>query len=536
MMNRQYKLGYYSVIIDELELELYDHLRECSNMCERFVIGIPDDVIMARIFGDAKKYSCEKTKSLLMDLRWVDDVIILDHENISRQKIQEQISYDVCFYGSEYGKAFEEDKRFMEEKGVVFLPVVPNRLTGTLQGDALKIALENVPKEKKIVLFGTGAYFDYYMKNYSKRYKPAYAIDNASDKWNTKKEGVLIQSPEILKQEKQEDVLVIICSKNYQGILEQLKGIGDYDYRTMLINNKIALLDEYAIANRDEQNYLSKSHDILIHLLKEFDRVCEKYGLHYYVICGSLIGIIRHKDMIPWDDDVDVAMPRSDFDKLKQIAAQEWNTDEFTFLDYDELGNGAFLDCLPRLFYNKETLPTKVYDKVDGKATADVKNKMFVDIYILDNAAKSNALHMFVMTLMKGVYTLSMGHRAPIKYEEYERLPKLTLAVIKLAHLVGRCLPLKLLVSLFETLRKYANKKQCDDFYMANCAITCIERRFKQEFFREGQRMKMREIEVTVPSDYDGLLNAMGYKNYMQFPPMSVRKPSHYFNSDIIIW
>lgn len=161
-------------------------------MCEHFVIGIPDDVIMARIFGDAKKYSCEKTKSLLMDLRWVDDVIILDHENISRQKIQEQISYDVCFYGSEYGKAFEEDKRFMEEKGVVFLPVVPNRLTGTLQGDALKIALENVPKEKKIVLFGTGAYFDYYMKNYSKRYKPAYAIDNASDKWNTKKEGVLI--------------------------------------------------------------------------------------------------------------------------------------------------------------------------------------------------------------------------------------------------------------------------------------------------------------------------------------------------------
>ena len=44
------------------------------------------------------------------------------------------------------------------------------------------------------------------------------------------------------------------------------------------------------------------------------------------------------------------------------------------------------------------------------------------------------------------------------------------------------------------------------------------------------------DIEVMVPSDYDAQLGAMRYRNYMEFPRLSVRKPSHYFNSDIEIW
>lgn len=58
---------------------------------------------------------------------------------------------------------------------------------------------------------------------------------------------------------------------------------------------------------------------ILIDLLKEFNRVCEKYSLSYYAICGTLLGAIRHSGFIPWDDDLDVAMPREDYEKLKNL-------------------------------------------------------------------------------------------------------------------------------------------------------------------------------------------------------------------------
>ena len=71
---------------------------------------------------------------------------------------------------------------------------------------------------------------------------------------------------------------------------------------------------------KESRQYLDDAHRILKILLTEFDRVCRKHGLRYYLICGSLLGVVRHGDLIPWDDDVDVAMPRKDFDRLLKIA------------------------------------------------------------------------------------------------------------------------------------------------------------------------------------------------------------------------
>jgi lipopolysaccharide cholinephosphotransferase len=330
--------------------------------------------------------------------------------------------------------------------------------------------------------------------------------------------------------------MVILCSKNYQEMRIQLKSLGDVDYRTLLNNNTLALLDEFSLAYQGEQAYLKQAQEILMLLMKEFDRVCSKYGIQYYVICGSLIGVVRHHALIPWDDDIDIAMPREDYERLKKAAAAEWNNDEFSFVDYDQLGNGAFLDYMPRLFYNKATLPTKVYDKVQGKAKKQLQNRIFLDIYPMDNADDNEKKHLLVMNLMKGFYGLCMGHRAYVDYAEYERIGKNNLSWLRVAHTIGRCIPLKLLMAIYERLRRYANRKECENYYMATCAITCIERRFRKEFFGEGKRMKMGELEVTVPSDYDGLMKAMGYGNYMELPPLSIRKPSHYFNSDIVIW
>lgn len=71
-----------------------------------------------------------------------------------------------------------------------------------------------------------------------------------------------------------------------------------------------------------------------LELLHELDRVCRKYDIHYCADGGTLLGAVRHRGFIPWDDDLDIAMLRSEYEKLNAVASSEfkapyfWQTDE----------------------------------------------------------------------------------------------------------------------------------------------------------------------------------------------------------------
>ena len=69
---------------------------------------------------------------------------------------------------------------------------------------------------------------------------------------------------------------------------------------------------------------------VLIDILNEFDGFCRVHNLRYYLIGGTLIGAIRHKGFIPWDDDVDVGMPQEDYEKFRELYA---NNNSFYFID-----------------------------------------------------------------------------------------------------------------------------------------------------------------------------------------------------------
>ncbi len=543
IVNKEYALGYCMAALDHAKVTTYDWLDKADAQCEELVLGIPDEWVMARIFGDSRVYNAQETRKTLLDSGKFSDVIILDAEHLAYQKVYEKIKFDVCFYGTEYGIPFDVDRAFMQKQNISFVPLFSEGMQCIAGGGSLRIALEDVQRRQKIVLFGTGVYFDAYMKNYAVRgekYSPTYAIDNDSSKWGTEKDGVKIYEPAALRKETAADVLVVVCSKQYKDMLHQLRQLGRFNYRTLLFLNDIALLEEFAITFAEERDYLRNSHRILTVLMKEFDRVCQENHIHYYIICGSLIGVIRHKGMIPWDDDIDLAMPRKDFKKLRRIAKRVWpkGNDTFVYRDYDDIGGGAFLDCMPRLFYMKEKLPTKCFDKVYGKASKEIEDRMFLDIYIMDNAHKNEKVHNLVITIMKGIYNLMMGHRAFIDYDEYRTvIPEKTIKAMKVVHGIGKRLPLRFLSFWYDTLSRSGNwNKNAKDYIMPSCAIRCIELKYPKEHFGEGQRLPFEDIEVMVPSDYNKQLNAMRYRNYMEFPRMSVRKPSHYFNSDIEIW
>lgn len=280
-------------------------------------------------------------------------------------------------------------------------------------------------------------------------------------------------------------------------------------------------------SGREIEEYLESAQRILKKLLMEFDRVCAKYGLHYYLICGGLLGAVRHQDLIPWDDDVDVAMPRKDFEILLKYTDKEWgDNNDFLFLNYNQMGNHSFLDYMTRIVYMKEEIPIGIYRKIRGKGRRDIDNHMPLDIYVLDNASDNEKIHKFQTEFIRGLYGLAMGHRAYIDLTEYENRDAKTRRIIKFLSLIGKYIPLSWIFGCYEWVRKWNRNKECESYFESNGFIYCIPWKFKQEWFGEGVRLRLGEITVNVPANYEAFLK-MHYGSFMLYPPMEARKPTH---------
>ena len=68
---------------------------------------------------------------------------------------------------------------------------------------------------------------------------------------------------------------------------------------------------------------LKKAWAVQLGILHEIDTICAKYGLTYFAYWGTLIGAVRHQGFIPWDDDLDIAMPRPDYMKFLEVVMDE---------------------------------------------------------------------------------------------------------------------------------------------------------------------------------------------------------------------
>lgn len=79
-----------------------------------------------------------------------------------------------------------------------------------------------------------------------------------------------------------------------------------------------------------------------LEILIKFAEYCEKYHLRYFLAYGTLIGAIRHKGFIPWDNDVDVVMPRPDYNRFMQLIKDENIGEYFRVLDYHDVKTFPF--------------------------------------------------------------------------------------------------------------------------------------------------------------------------------------------------
>ncbi len=518
----KYDKGLLIGIFDTMDVAEYRFITEYSDKCRNLIIGLMSDDLIWRLTDHPARYSYEDRADALMSLKGVSEVVKVDIDELDKKKLYDRIGYDVVFSGVEYGSKYQEDLEYLSDHSST-IQLSEHLDIVTSPDSALGYSIREASFIKSIVLFGTGRFFDRYMDVFGGQYPPEFAVDNDPNKWGTSKSGIEIRSPELIR-EHPDDYFVVVCVKDYFDITNQLMSYG-VDYRTLYCDLSRAMMDEYESMLYEEAKSLDRNHKALTTLMKEFDRVCREHGLHYYMNCGSLIGTVRNEGIIPWDDDLDIAMPRKDFDAIKSIAADIWKNGDFLFLDYNELGKNTFLDLGSRLLYMKEYVHTELFTEVKKQVDPKLFGHAFLDIYILDDAPDSDLLHKINILGIKGCYGMGMVHRDTMDYSFYED-PKIRFFV-RCLNLIGRFLSVSAISHIYERLRKRYNGKDAHRYFESNGFINNIHWTYDKELFGEGIDMPFEGLMVRVPDKYGEYLEAHGYHNYMTPPPAHTRKPKH---------
>ena len=118
-----------------------------------------------------------------------------------------------------------------------------------------------------------------------------------------------------------------------------------------------------------------KLWNIELNIYQEFANICDRHGLKYFLIYGAFLGAVRHHGFIPWDDDMDVAMLRNDFEKFLVVAEEELPKD-YSII-YGIVGREQF--PLLRIRYRDST--GIIRKDLGGKHNAGV----FLEVYVLDD-------------------------------------------------------------------------------------------------------------------------------------------------------
>lgn len=120
---------------------------------------------------------------------------------------------------------------------------------------------------------------------------------------------------------------------------------------------------------------LKKLQKVQLVILMEFDRICKEHNLNYQLFSGTLLGAVRHKAFVPWDDDIDVAMLRKDYNKFLKICKRK--LDPQYFLQTHKTDKG-YIHSFARIRKNNTLLLQKYWLEID------MHHGIFIDVFPLD--------------------------------------------------------------------------------------------------------------------------------------------------------
>lgn len=250
---------------------------------------------------------------------------------------------------------------------------------------------------------------------------------------------------------------------------------------------------------------LYKLHEIQVQILDETVRICEKHNLKYYLIGGTLLGALRHKGFIPWDDDVDIVMPRDDYERFKNISKNELSNDFFMQDGNDDQYDRLFL----KIRKNNTYFVEGIY------RNAKMHQGIFIDIFPLDCSDDFKISSYAKIKCKFG--------RIICRYFGVKNGRTTATGYMKMFKPILNCFPRKTLVKFrdFCFISKRTHKSK---YYVNFGSQYGIEKQtIPIDKFEPADKLEFCGKFYDVPGDYRYFLNRIYGADYMQLPPVEKR-------------
>ncbi len=240
---------------------------------------------------------------------------------------------------------------------------------------------------------------------------------------------------------------------------------------------------------------------VQIDMLKELEKVCDKYGLTYYADSGTLIGAVRHKGYIPWDDDIDLVMLRKDYNKLLEVAPKEFKSPYFLqncYTDKDYIRGHSQMRNSATTGSIKEDV-----DKPFNKG-------IFIDIFPLDNIPDSEFMFKLQIFRLKKLWKLLRKY----KYRKPGNSPAKESFISVFSKLFYSVVDYRKVFRHYENVcSKYMNKKTRRVSYI-EYSRGKEKHLWNTESFSKSHKVPFEFTDINIPDGYDDRLT-IEYNDYM---------------------
>lgn len=243
-----------------------------------------------------------------------------------------------------------------------------------------------------------------------------------------------------------------------------------------------------------------------VELICEVDRICKRRGIHYNMVGGTMLGAIRHKGYIPWDDDADIGFLRKEYEKFREVCVEELDHSRFYFQDCRDTKGY-------RWGYGKLRRKGTEFVRL-GQEFMPYEQGIAIDLMPFDNVPDSKLgrkIHMFICFLYRKIFWSAVGRKGEenfgkrFLFELLYRIPEDTLfrSYQRFIDRCGRRKTRQVRILTFPTPKGVYGYDRIWYTQLKNYDF-------------EGHRFPGA-------ADYDGYLSVK-YKNYMEWPPVEKRK------------